>query len=328
MARTELPPDHAPLAARLGKPVLYAALGATFHLELLEPDDAGRLDELSAMVMDWIGPYLRAQFGSFLDVPEPFHPRVLDYVASLPEQLDEPAPLDDVVADAFRAQLARRVRTDYHVYVSGAEDHWRASPFTYELWAEMPDEHVHKGHIAAYAAVRVTVPESWPLADFRARVLAMAGALRLRWGAAGLTYAHFLPGDPSFGVHTIWAHARRHVGFDVPFLARNVVPLHDAIRSVSWLTFVGPALAAQRSAPLVRSGAVDVTAAGDNVVLAAGPAPQRGDVNRLDYPAAYVQADQMLRPLRMSRGKELSFLGPWTEDDITGWLRRFERRVA
>jgi hypothetical protein len=320
--------DVQPLAARTGKPVLYAVLGATFHLELLVPEDAARFEQVNALVLDWIGPHLRSQFGSFLDVPGPFERGILDYVASLAEQLDDVVPTGDADVDFVRGQIVRRTHTDYNVYVSGSEAPRDASPFTYELWAEMPDGLVHEGRIGAYATLRITVPETWPIADFQARVLAIAACLRLRWGSAGFGYSHFLSGDATIAPKKIWAHARRHIGFDVPWLARNLKPFHDAIRSINWLTFLGPALIAAMPAPPTAGRMVEIAQVGDGIAFRAGHAPERGDVNRLFYPPAYVEADQMLRSVRLADAKDLTFFGPWTADEIASWLRRFERRLA
>jgi hypothetical protein len=36
----------------------------------------------------------------------------------------------------------------------------------------------------------------------------------------------------------------------------------------------------------------------------------------------------MLRELRATAGDDLVFPGPWEADEITSWLRRFERRLT
>jgi len=104
---------------------------------------------------------------------------------------------------------------------------------------------------------------------------------------------------------------------------------HLMIRSVNWLTFLGPAFVselAKRKALLASNDLVTVSKAGDNnLVLQAGPMPQEGDINRLQVPAAYRRADEMVRPMRARQ--DIDFYEPWTEATTKAWLRRFERRI-
>jgi hypothetical protein len=104
---------------------------------------------------------------------------------------------------------------------------------------------------------------------------------------------------------------------------------HDEIRTVSWLTFLGPAfverLAQKTGAKLERRGQVEVFPLGDAVVLRAGARPDPGDQNRLRLPPAYVQADEMVRPLRARSG--VDFMPPWSPADTEKWLQRFEKRI-
>ena len=65
-------------------------------------------------------------------------------------------------------------------------------------------------------------------------------------------------------------------------------------------------------------------ASGDGVVIQAGGAPERGDVNRRQVPPAYREVDALVRPLRAASGVDLPFFAPWDEGSIERWLRRFE----
>jgi hypothetical protein len=49
------PSQQDPLVSSADVPLLYGALGAVFHLELLGPDDASRLDAVTDLVWDWFG---------------------------------------------------------------------------------------------------------------------------------------------------------------------------------------------------------------------------------------------------------------------------------
>ena len=50
------PPAGTPLLeGSSGIPIVYRALGVYFHLEPIGPDDVPALDEVNALVLDWIG---------------------------------------------------------------------------------------------------------------------------------------------------------------------------------------------------------------------------------------------------------------------------------
>lgn len=319
------------IAHVLGEPVAHRALGATFHLERLSPAHAPALEHAVALVTDWLGEHLRHEHASFLDLPQRFRPSTLDYVPSFCDQLDDAVPTGDADVDSFTAQLARRVRTDFHVVAHGSESPFGCSPFRFEFWAELPDDDASQsepGLVSAYSVLEVSVPTTWDLADFQAKTLALAASLPVRWGVAGLTYSTFLPCDQERSFDRIYAHARRHPGFDAPFYVRNLVPFFDALRTVSWITLLGPELARRLPEVPRSTSLVEVARMGGLLGLRAGARPEGGDVNRLHYPPAYVEADRLLRALRASSGEDLVFPGPWEEDEVTSWLRRFERRLA
>jgi len=127
-------------------------------------------------------------------------------------------------------------------------------------------------------------------------------------------------------VEKIHAHARRHPGFDVTC---ELDPLWDhRLRTVSWLTFVGPTLPGidAQSPALRQLRGVTVIDTPTSLVLQAGDAPSAGDLNRLVVPEAYSSVDHALRAARASEGG--SFPSPWRRDTVEAWLRRFERSVV
>ncbi|NUQ73003.1 MAG: DUF3396 domain-containing protein [Polyangiaceae bacterium] len=329
-----LPPNMEPpkpLEIQAGGPVLYSVLGASFHLELLEPADEARLEAVNELVWDWIGSYLRWQFMSFGDVTEPIERATFDYIPALTQRLEEPEVGGDEAWKAFTSQLGRKLLTDYEVSFHGGDEAIDASPFTYEFWAELPDDDRVGDRSRAFSTLRVTVPDSWPVADFQEKVLAIADKLRLRWGVAGYSYSYWIPGYTDEAFAKIVAHARRFVGYDAPFYARNMEALHDHLRSVGWLTFLGEDFAARlrtEGRALESSPLVEVAKAGSALVLRAGNEPARGDINRLNIPPGYAAADAMVRPLRLAEAGDLVFLGPWTERAVTDWLRRFEQLTS
>lgn len=319
-----------PLARSELRPVLYGALGAIFHLEHLGPEDEEPLEHVSDRIWEWIGPELRVTSLSAAASFEPSRRSHLDYISTYAANLDARAA--DAPATQFEANNYTKFgRTDYEVTLNGAEDPAAASPYSVRFWSEIGAVSTSDLRLPSFAALHLTVPESWPIGDFYSRVCAIAAELRLRWGAAGLTYSDRIVRDPALPSETLYAHARRHPGYDSARYIRAMEPFYDRLRTVNWLTFIGPVFAkrlADMGRPLVGTPHVGLSAVGGSLLLQAGATPQRGDINRLQIPFEYREADALVRPLRTSDGKDLVFLGPWDRTTITAWLRRFELRVG
>ena len=318
---------------RGGIPRLFEALGVTFDLEDLRPPDADRLARVNAMVKDWFGPHLRQTNHALYDEIAPFRPEDLEYVEMFAHN---GAPIHT------KDQLwGWRYRSGFSLAVNGATDSAHASPWSYsfvqtereDTLEETPEREVpeHRGskklikaigRIAPIAsALRLTVPADWPLADFRARVLAIADELRLRWAAAGLTYAHWMAFDPAPVGKALGAHAKKHPGFDVGYDRTGLELFHDQLRTVQWLTVLGPNLSARVEVTPTEHLRVETRAGG--LVVQAGDAPQRGDTNRRKVPVAYAEADRAMRAVRGSDGSKLGWMG-FSRETATAWLRRFE----
>ena len=124
----------------------------------------------------------------------------------------------------------------------------------------------------------------------------------------------------------IRAHAMRYVGADCnDLLAEGELP-SDTIKTVNWLTFINPALAAK--VPALASVANDPTSnvsvetLGEHGVLVrAGDTPLLGDCNRQEDMHAYEQADALLRPIRARQIFPLP--GFSDEEETSRWLNRF-----
>lgn len=309
-------------------PILYGALGAIFHLEVLAPEDEERLERACALIWDWFGPELRWSLLSCADSAEPARPAHLEYISTHAASLRAaPAPQPDY--QPFHNKLTKLGRDEYYVTLVGGDEPGMASPYSCRFWAEIGNVPEQDLALPAYSVLHLTVPEAWPLEDFHARVCAVAAELRLRWGGAGYTYspAELVPGRDA--EQALYAHARRHVGYDVPAYVNLTRPFHEHIRSVNWLTFVGEALASRLAGlgrPLAGTPNVAAYQVGGACLLRAGAAPERGDVNRLWIPVAYREADALVRPIRTD-GKGLDFLNPWDETTTEQWIRRFEYRV-
>lgn len=317
----------APLAEdNKGNPRVYSVLGAFFHLEAIEPDDEARLDRVNALVLDWLGPRLAWTEASFLRGTPPFRQADVDYISGYCRTLELPADPDErSVASDFHFG-----RIDYSVHCGGGAKNSQPSPYSYQFWAsELGDQSGPRLNVCS--VLSVMVPDTWPHEDFMARITEIAATLRLRWGAAGLTYSrwdYYTYGD-WFEDKLIHAHARRFHGYDVPEYLLHTARLHNAIRSINWLTFVGPALAERLRAAgkvLESAGPLAVSQAGSAVLIRAGDRPERCDINRLQVPQAYVAADALVRPVRASgtAAKTLvSFGKPWTVPETSDWLQRF-----
>ena len=315
-----------PLAVASGTPVVYTALGAVMHLECLEPDDEGRLAAVNDLVWDWFGDRLRWMERSFDPQVQRAQRAESDYIAGYPTMLDVPRtsePLDQAILSA----QASVVRDDFEVAFCGGETAGSASPYSYRFWAETVG--ASAGGTRAHAVLHITVPESWPIDDFRERITAIAASLRLRWASAGYTYSPWLVSGFEVAGTKMAAHARRHVGYDIAEYVRLVQPFHECIRTVNWLTFLGKDMVAKlrEKGPLESSQQLAIQPVGDSLLVRAGDVPERGDLNRLQYPTAYLEADILLRPVRARDGRDMVFFGPWDEDQITDWLCRFERAV-
>ncbi len=322
------PSQQDPLVSSADVPLLYGALGAVFHLELLGPDDAPRLDAVTDLVWEWFGEQLHWVNLSFEEPVERASRAEADFISSYATTLNVAAD-PDKLGQAALGLYAQFIRDDFEVSFNGGDDELSASPFSYRFYAEVP--RASADPLASYAVIHITVPESWPLDDFVERVTRIAATLRLRWGCAGYTYSPWIVSGYAEASKGLAAHARRFIGYDVAEYTRLVKQFYAKVRTVSWLTFVGPSLVAELKAaerPLVSSGRLKIAPCGDGIVIQAGDVPERGDQNRLWYPPAYVEADTLLHSIRARDSKGMIFLGPWDEPSISDWLRRFERRVS
>lgn len=324
--QTEQPIVH---DTELNIPVLYPALGISLHLSALTPDDQPALERANALAMDLVGGRLEWTYNSAFPTMEPFRAEDLDYALGftrlLDTRLDGLPPETHIGAINVRASLVQDFSVDCH----GGKTSTHASPYQYRFFATIGDSPEPKERLPSRATLRITVPCTWPLDDFRARALELARTVPLRWGNAGLTYAGWEHNWYRQVGSGIFAHARRYPGFDCGKYASWMNEFHDGIRTVSWLTFVGPdlekKLLTKAKAP-ASTDAVTVSREDKVLVLQAGAAPDPGDTNRLQVPRGYVQADAMLRPIRVA--PPLNFHGAWDEQTTSDWLTRFERRWA
>lgn len=320
-----------PIGDEDGAPTLFGVLGLEIHLEPIENRDQDALAAVNELVWDWIGPELKQTWFSFYEGPVKTDRSDLDYVSCFARNLAKPVipgapPQVQIVA----ADLVRFARSTYSVMCNGGAEAAHASPFSYRFWSETPRVGQDPKCYRPFAALNVTVPDTWPLQDFAERVRAIVRALRVRWAVAGLSYSDWELVDPWPARDQTFRHARRYLGYDVGYFVRFLEEWQQQIRSVSWMTFLGPAFLAKLVAlgqpALQSSGLVRVEQVGTTTLLVAGDAPQPGDRNALQVPPAYQEADAMLRRIRAD--ENVNFQQPWDETTTREWLRRFELRYS
>lgn len=314
-----------------GIPILFPALAAVYHTEALTPEHAPALEAANDMILGWIGDRLRFTHNSTFPVIERFRREDLDYTTGFLRLLD---PRLDGVPDELRIvtlNLRSSLVQDFSLDCHGGEREVWSSPFQYRFTGTMGDDEEIGRYLPSRVMVRFTLPATWPLDDFREKALALARTLPLRWGNAGLAYAGWELNWYQAVEAGIFAHARRYPGFDTGYEATLMNELHRAMRTVSWLNFVGPGLRealAAEGKPIASTDVLKAWDDGPNLVLQAGEQPDAGDLNRLQVPRAYVQADALLRPIRLAPAPELSFYDRWDEKTTADWLQRFERRTS
>jgi hypothetical protein len=214
--------------------------------------------------------------------------------------------------------------------MKGGDDVETASPFTVAYWAEVTEVTVDAGY-RALPVLSFTVPTGWGADAFAKLAQEVAGALRVRWGNVGYTYADWDIYGGNVAERAKVAHAKRFFGYDTGESVRCMDAFYARLRSVSWLTLVGSTLASElppgRTDELTRSPLLRVSQAASGLVVQAGPAPNRCDINRLALAPEYVEADRLLRDIRAQTAAGLLWIGWADEAEIERWLRRFEVRV-
>lgn len=308
-----------------GTPIAYEALGFALHLEPLVADDSARLAQACDRILGALGPSLRWGWSSVFGEVEPFSAGAFDLIASFPTQVAS-SPVVSLEDERSRAgtQAMNAAHYDkFGVACHGGADRNVASPWSVRFYATVTADQGPAPR--ADAMLLVTLPLATPLAELEALATAVAGDLRIRWGAGGLMYGAWELDRYGETRDAIYAHARRHPGFDVGQHATWMRSFHDRVRTVSWLTFLGAELAGKvraRGDALASDELVTVSPCGEGVVLRAGESPARGDVNHRDVPRAYARADRRIRAVRAGEG--IHFYAPWSSSTTEAWLRRFE----
>lgn len=311
-----------------GQPLLFGALGGTFYLEHLRPEHEPQLERAMECVAEWFGARLHwthlwcAGF-------EPFQRSHLDYVSGLAGNLTISDTHPSLPADARRMarELTKKLRGGVAIRTGGGEEIEAASPFSCCFRACFRDnDNVEDPVIACRAVLHLAVEEQWPIDDFRRRMREIASLLPVQWGTAGYTYAWWDYQDITATRNAIFPHARRHWGYDIGQAIAAFDPFYERLHTVNWLTFLGTDLAAGASLPDNLPQPISSENLASCLLLQAGEAPGRGDVNRFDTLPAYQRLDALLRSLRWTTAGEFAVFGRgWTKQTLEEWLNRFER---
>lgn len=306
-----------------GLALAWPVLGVYVQLEPAVAEDEDRYAAAVSMVKDWIGAELRWTHTTTFATPQPFRPTDFDFVVDHARASDLPPvdPRDELSVMLRRHHVMTRLDFSMESY-GGAEDNG-GSPFSFAFHAEVPDPETSL-KASLPTCLRVTVPTSTDLGEFYARVTSLLSVLRIRWASAGLTYSGATIQWYDEVHEAIYQHARRHPGFDVPVFIEQGNAFANRVRSINWLTWIGPELA-RRVPSASGSNLLRIDTVPGAVLVQAGDRPVAGDTNRFGLPPAYRAADALVRAVRAR--EDIHFLFPWTEKTTTDWLRRFERRL-
>lgn len=315
------------LAVDADGPALYAVLRADLYVEPLVAADADRFRRAAEILRVAIGEHMR-----FTVTPDsvysedeqsrviPHRPEHFAHIGdAIPELAGEQADSD---MELLAAMTEGAALEDLDISMKGGTDPTTASPWSVSFWAEVLEVDTD-GLFNSPALLTFSVPLSVGADSFRDLALRVASELRVRWGNIGYGYASWEYFGGEAAVEKRRAHGLRFVGFDLGFHIFHMGDLMQRIRTVSWVTLLGDALWGQlpETSRSVLERELGAKSVGSFRWIQASPAPEAGDINRLSYPAGYVELDRLLRPIRLQAGLEGE---GWEDRELDTWLRRFE----
>lgn len=332
-------PSHArePVAVFGGAAVAREVMGVQLHLDELTPEDEDRLAVAVQFIEDWVGSSLSWGRSTARGETEQYDPEMLDFISTYPRLLELPSEVTSA-PESKRGPMAGvyvERAADYAVACgdSALADNEHAQVTTVRFFSDISRIFPSRPHLSAYSVLRVTVPSDTAPEELEQRARHLANLLPVRWGAAGLMLSGAERDYWKEWKQASFAYCMRHWGVDVGEYAALTEPFYDWIRTVNWLTFLGPSMVRdleKAKAVLEESQdvSVDTTPTGIKV-LRAGTRPERGDINRLDIPRLYARVDRMVRPRRCDgtddEGESVTFFEAWSDERTRDWLRRFEK---
>jgi hypothetical protein len=324
------------LASEADVPSLYAVLRADIYLEPVTDADAEPLRQAGIQLASLFGDKLHFTLNWNRNS---LHPRVVRYQAKHVNHFADAIGVltGTKYGDKFNRMVAMG---EFHHEVDialkgnwppgGVKETDAASPWGLLFQGEISDALVNNT-LPAPAVLSWSVPASFDLPKFAESVTAVASGLRVSWGVAGYGYASWdytTPGlrRPRNHLPALFAHAKAHSGFDVGLHYGYLQELRECIRTVNWLTLIGPRLRPQIEGHT--QDGIELHRTKAFALLRASKGPLRG-VDESER-AAYAAVDALVRPIRLSRGIEGNALrracgGYFKSAEAEVWLRRFER---
>lgn len=174
--------------------------------------------------------------------------------------------------------------------------------------------------------LRLTCPIEIPPAELARFAQWCVSSLPLWWGTAGPMF-QLANGRTDVAWNTMAALAKRHWCVQLMDLAAMQWDALRGLHGIGWLTMVGHELAEAAALDLQHlpgsgSSAIYVRAGHFGTVLAAGPAPLRGDINLGESFASYIAIDKVLAPLRLAEC--IGWPGAFASAELQrAWVLRF-----
>jgi len=231
------------------------------------------------------------------------------------------APLSDDATFPFLRRIRDRTirgwRTEFRIWDGKLSQSWSACIYRLAHQVDEPE----------YVFYRFLFP--WDTAPALVASLANELGKHIKYLSGHAGFCHLY--DPYFkstAFAQIFAWAKRYWAVDVEDLNAALPFMHNGMKAISWLTFIGakfladPKLEAQRQALKTIPGAV-LKPCGSGALLQLGEKPILGDRHRFEPElSSYFAAGLLLDPVLLTSIAE--FEGPFAERGCTvDWIHRF-----
>jgi hypothetical protein len=167
--------------------------------------------------------------------------------------------------------------------------------------------------------LQLTFPEAHDPDDLAQLAIELAQTLPLHAAIGGhLGVWNEVEAHPALAALRPWC--RRYLGLDVQQPDAMGLALHGALPGTSWLTVLGPALAAAADLGPPWREPVTVLPLQHGTLVRAGARPALGDANTFDLPRAYAEVAHRLAALLPTEPPEFA---PWEPGETAARMRRF-----
>ena len=324
-----------------GVPSLYAVLRADLYLEPVIDADADPIRHAVTRIVSLLGDNLHYTLNWNRNS---MRPRVIRYHAKHAKHFADAIGVLTgtkygdkfgrmLVTGEFHQEVDIAIKGPPRLPAGGKEtkETDAASPWGVLFQGEIADAPVDDA-LPAPAVLSWSVPVSLDLRNFAESVTYVASGLLVSWGVAGYGYASWdyasssaLARERRSHLPALYTHANDHMGFDVGLHHGYLQDLQENIRTVNWLTLVGPRLRSRIKG--TADDRIEMHRTEAFTLLRASERPHTGGDE--GGRAAYAAVDALLRPIRLSGGMEGNALrkacgGYFNSADAEAWLRRFE----